>query len=405
MVSDPDSNLPLRVIDSGDAAPAADKRQMRRRAVWVVPVIWLSLLVGGVVGLYFQPPGLRAFFEATGLQPAGGTDAPFALPAGVDLPEEVVQTLQPSDVVGLARLMPRGDISVVAPPFGAGDARIADILVEIGEDVARGQTLAVLDNLPELEGARTNAGAEVGIRRAILAQTRQSVTLSISEDRASLAEAEAAARVAEADRTRTRSLFARGIATQAQLDQAEASAEQSLRAVDRARATLARYETDLPDEQPDVLVAQRNLEAAEAALRQAERDLAKARVVAPRGGRILDIYGRPGEAPSQDGIMVLGDVSQMMAEIEVHQTQIADVMPGQPVEMISDALKLTLTGRVAQIGQIVARQDIVADDTAAITDARIVKVLVALDEASSPRAERYTNLEVIARIDAREVPE
>ena len=41
--------------------------------------------------------------------------------------------------------------------------------------------------------------------------------------------------------------------------------------------------------------------------------------------------------------------------------------------------------------------------TAANTDARVIKVMVELDEASSGVAARYTNLEVIARIDTRTV--
>jgi hypothetical protein len=33
--------------------------------------------------------------------------------------------MRASDVLGLARLLPLGDISTVAPPYGAGDARVA----------------------------------------------------------------------------------------------------------------------------------------------------------------------------------------------------------------------------------------------------------------------------------------
>ena len=53
------------------------------------------------------------------------------------------------------------------------------------------------------------------------------------------------------------------------------------------------------------------------------------------------------------------------------------------------------------IGLMVGRQGLVADDTAANTDARVITVMVALDDPSSSIAARYTNLEVIARIDTR----
>ena len=48
----------------------------------------------------------------------------------------------------------------------------------------------------------------------------------------------------------------------------------------------------------------------------------------------------------------------------------------------------------------IGRQSITSDDPAVNTDARVVDVIVKLDEESSILAGRFTNLEVIARIDA-----
>ena len=59
----------------------------------------------------------------------------------------------------------------------------------------------------------------------------------------------------------------------------------------------------------------------------------------------------------------------------------------------------TLRGAVESIGLMVGRQGLISDDAAANTDARVVRVLVALDPASTEIAARYTNLEVVARID------
>ena len=97
--------------------------------------------------------------------------------------------------------------------------------------------------------------------------------------------------------------------------------------------------------------------------------------------------------------MEMGFVDRMTAEVEVWQDRIAGVAPGQPVELVATALGRTFQGRVRSIGLTVGRQGLVSDDTAANTDARVVRVLVALDPATSGDASRYTNLEVIARID------
>ena len=43
--------------------------------------------------------------------PGGGTDSPIALPAGIDLPPSMAETLLPSDVIGLARIVPRVQIA------------------------------------------------------------------------------------------------------------------------------------------------------------------------------------------------------------------------------------------------------------------------------------------------------
>jgi HlyD family secretion protein len=63
------------------------------------------------------------------------------------------------------------------------------------------------------------------------------------------------------------------------------------------------------------------------------------------------------------------------------------------------ALGQTLRGVVDSIGLTVGRQGLISDDAAENKDSRVIRVLVALDAASSTVAARYTNLEVIARID------
>jgi HlyD family secretion protein len=58
-----------------------------------------------------------------------------------------------------------------------------------------------------------------------------------------------------------------------------------------------------------------------------------------------------------------------------------------------------LRGRVDSIGLTVGRQGLISDDAAANADARVIRVLVALDGASSSLAARFTGLEAVARVD------
>jgi HlyD family secretion protein len=390
-------DLPLDLNLAPDQ-PWPPRRWFRRRFLLVlfVPVF---MFTGAVLGMYFQPPGLQKFYALTGLQPGGGSDAPIALPPEIDLPPRMAETLLPSDVVGLARVMPRGDVSVVAAPYGSGDARLAEVLVAVGDQVMKGAVLARLDNRTALESAVLMAEANLAVREANLAQTRAAVQASRDEAQAVLDQAVASLAEAETTLQRTEELFSREVATQTTLDAVRTAAEGARLAVTRAEATLTRFSSVALEDQPDVIVAARNVDAAIADLERAKLDLARSEVVAPIAGTILDIHATPGQRPPAGGIMDMGDTGQMMAEVEVWQDRIGAVTPGQPVELVAASLGTTLQGRVESIGLTVGRQGLISDDAAENKDARVIRVLVALDTASSEHAARFTNLEVIARID------
>ena len=390
-------DLPLD-LDLAPDQPRPPRRWFRRRylLVLLVPVFMFS---GAVLGMYFQPPALQKFYALTGLKPGGGSDAPLALPPDIELPPKMAETMLPTDVVGLARVMPQGDVSVVAAPYGSGDARVAELLVTVGQRVDKAAVLARLDNRTALEGAVLMAEANLAVREANLIQTRAAVQASRDEAQAVLDQAQASAQEAAATLLRTEELFARGVATQATLDSVRTAGESARLAVARAQATLTRFSAVALDDQPDVIVATRNVDAARADLERARLDMARSEVVAPIAGTILDIHVTPGQRPPAGGIMDMGDTAQMMAEVEVWQDRISAVRPGQPVELAAASLGATLQGRVDSIGLTVGRQGLISDDAAENKDARVIRVLVALDAASSSLAARFTNLEVIARID------
>lgn len=381
----------------------AARRRFPRRYLLVL-TIPLFMFTGAVLGMYFQPVGLQKFYALTGLQPGGGSASPIALPPEIDLPPRMAETLLPTDVVGLARVMPRGDVSVVAAPYGAGDARLAEVLVAVGDRVEKGAVLARLDNAVALQGAVLMAEASLAVREATLMQTRAAVQASRDEAQAALDQAAATAAEARATLARTEGLFERGVATQATIDAVRTAAEGAALAVARAEATLRRFSPVALDDQPDVIVARRNVDAARADLARARLDMARAEVVAPIAGTVLDIHATPGQRPPAGGIMDMGDTGQMMAEVEVWQDRISAVRTGQPVELAAAALGTTLHGRVDSIGLTVGRQGLISDDAAENKDARVIRVLVALDGASSDLAARFTNLEVIARIDTKAAP-
>lgn len=399
MTVDP-STLPL--ANNGMAASAENKTA--QKASWsrwfLVPLLMGTLFTGAVIGMYFQPPGLRVFFNTTGLEPGAGTDTPIAVAIQQVSTQQEVAVISEGDVVALGRIIPLGDIISVATPSGAGDARIADINVTVGATVAAGDVLAVLDNLPQLQSAVASATADLRVSEATLLQTQASNAASLREAQASLDRAEAAAVVARADLARSTSLLERGVTTRADFDQIVATATEAERSVESAMATLSRYASGSQTVQADIAVALANVAAASADLDTAMQNLDRAYVRAPETGTILDIKVRVGERPPADGIIDLGDTSQMTVEAEVYQTLIGRVTIGDPVTVSAEALPQDLSGVVSAIGLEIGRQSIMSDDPASNTDARVVDVIIVLDDASSTLAQRFTNLEAIVRIDA-----
>lgn len=393
---------PLPLVDTGinSAADVPVTAVTGRSRLFLIPLFMLTLFTGAVIGMYFQPPGLRVFFNATGLEPGAGTETPIAVAIQKVTSQEIVAVVSEGDVVALGRIIPRGDVIQVATPSGAGDARIAEIRVSEGDQVAAGAVLAVLDNLPQLESSVAAAQANISVKQAILVQTRASITASRNEAQAALERAEATSAAARSELTRATSLFERGVVTRAGFDQVVTRANEASRDVERNLATLSRYQTGSEAVQADIAVAQANLNSAEAELARAEQDLERAYVRAPKNGTVLDITARVGERPSTSGIIDLGDTSQMTVEAEVYQTMIGRVSIGDPVTITAEALSSDLYGVVSAIGLEIGRQSITSNDPAANTDARVVDVIIALDAASSLVASRFTNLEAVVRIDA-----
>jgi len=383
---------PSTEAQAGQAAP-------RRTIFRLVPVAVLSFFVGGVAGLYFQPPLLRAFFEATGLTPGAGTDTPIAVAIAKVQTQEEVAVVTEGDIVALGRIIPAGDVISIATPYGAGDARIYALNVDVGDSVERGDVLAILDNRAELQSAIDVAKANIKVNEAALLQARETVRASREEAAANLERAEATARQADTELNRATSLLDRGVTTRADFDEVVARATEAARDVERNSATLSRYNAASGSVQADIAVAEANLEAARVELVRAERDLERSIVRAPQDGTVLDINAQVGERPDSDGILDLGDIRQMTVEAEVYQTLIGRVSIGDPVTVTAAALDGSLTGTVQAIGLEIGRQSITSDDPAANTDARVVDVIVRLASASSEQARRYTNLETIVRID------
>ncbi|MDZ8260382.1 HlyD family efflux transporter periplasmic adaptor subunit [Nostoc sp. ChiQUE01b] len=193
----------------------------------------------------------------------------------------------------------------------------------------------------------------------------------------------------------------RTVATlQQQLNEAKANQDQTLASLQQqikeAKANLNQTAEVRPT---DIANAQAEIDSAQATVDKIKAELAQAYVVAPKSGRILEINTRAGETVGNEGIVALGQTEQMYAVVEVYQSDIQRVRPGQDVRVSSDSLHNELGGRVDWIGMQVKRQNLINADPSSNIDARVVEVHVQLNKLSSQNASSFTNLQVKAVIE------
>jgi HlyD family secretion protein len=148
----------------------------------------------------------------------------------------------------------------------------------------------------------------------------------------------------------------------------------------------------------DLRSAEAEIAKAQAAARQAQADLEMSYVRSPIAGEVFKIQTKPGEAPSNQGILEIAQNDQMMAVAEVYESDISKVKVGQIAEINSESGSFVgkIQGKVVQVGLQVAKKDVLKTDPAADVDSRVVEVKIAIDPAQSNliRGLTYSKVEV-----------
>jgi HlyD family secretion protein len=343
---------------------------------------------------------------------------------------------QRTTVTALGRLEPQGEVIQVQAPTASQEQRLAELRVALGDRVAAGQVIAVLDGRDRLEAAVIEAQSQVQIAIARLNQVRAGAkpgaiaaqraeidrikanrAAQLHGQQAVVAEREAELQNAIAEFNRYDSLYQDGAIAAVEKDNKQLARDTAQRRLETARAELARLQTtQAPELQQaaasldqltevravDVQLAEAEVVRAQAAVQQAQANLEQLDVRSPRAGVVLDVHTHSGEVISPDGIIELGQTEQMVAIAEIYQSDIQAIHPGQTATITSAALSEPLTGTITQLGAKVQQQEVVNTDPSSNIDARVIEVTIQLDPDGSDRASGFTNLQVEVEIALQE---
>ena len=337
-------------------------------------------------------------------------------------------------VTALGKLEPSGEIIQISVSSAAEGNRIDELLVDEGDEIELGQTIAILDSRDRLEAAlnqaqeqvsvtlanlnRVKAGAKIGeirAQEAAIARIEAERDNDIMAQQAKISRIKAEVNNARVEYQRYEQLYKDGAISASEKDSkyltlatakeqlAEAQANLNRiktaqeKQITEAKATLDRIAEVRP---VDVAVAAAEVRQARAAVKTAQAELDRAYIKSPQVGTVLKTMVRPGEIVSSDeGIAKIGQTKEMYAVAEVYESDIGKVKVGQPVTVTSSAIDGKLQGTVAKIGLEIERQNVVNTDPTSNIDARVVEVKVKLDKASSQKVAGLTNLQVNARIE------
>jgi HlyD family secretion protein len=371
-------------------------------------------LVGGAIALSLTALGIIKLAIPTAEKLRSVERKPVAT-----LPQRV-------EVVALGRLEPQGQVVRVGGPTGE---RIQQLNIKEGDRVAKGAVLGYLESYPErlvehdraasqlieaqqhLQAATDYGRAQIQEAKTHVRQVDRPRTFEINAQKAAIRKLEAELNLANIDLQRNRSLYQQGAIAKQILDRQVSQVRQLQEAVNSAEAMLIKLETErtmnMQNAQAQLRSQQANLPLAQiqvaVASAQQNLNLAKARldrsmIRAARSGRVLRIIAHEGEAIGTSGILDLGDTQQMYVVAEVNETDLRLVKIGQPVTITSrnGAFSQPLSGKVAEIGWQVFKNNVLDDDPAANADARVVEIKIRLDDSQS--VEGMTNLQVDVRV-------
>ena len=233
-----------------------------------------------------------------------------------------------------------------------GNERIAAVLVQEGDVVHKGQTLARLDTSrlePQFEAAKAQAAAQKAVVQRLRNGSRPE---EIAQARANLASAKADAENAQVIYARAKGLFEKTSGTRQDVDNAKAAMD-----VANAKVEVNQKALDLAIAGPraeDIAQAEAQLRSSEAQLALVRQQLADAELKAPVDAIIRSRLMEPGDMASpQRPVLSLAVMDPKWVRAYVSEPDLGRIHPGMAASVTVDGFpKQDFTGWVGFISPV-----------------------------------------------------
>jgi HlyD family secretion protein len=274
--------------------------------------------------------------------------------------------------------------------------KLKSVNVEEGDHVRRGQILAVLENGDYLAQVHS-AAAQVEQREAALRKVINGArTQERSAAHSTVREAQAVMDNASSELRRHQKLYAAGVISREEFETYQRESD-----VARARYEEAAQNYSLIDDharEEDVSAAQADLASAGAQWEDARARYQKTVIRSPIDGVVLRKHHRNGESVSNsstvpDPILTIGDTNTLRVRMDVDETDVDRVHPGQTAYVTADAYHpQKFWGRVVRVGNQLGPKNVHTDQPSERVDTKILETLIELAPG--------TQLPVGLRVDA-----
>jgi len=222
--------------------------------------------------------------------------------------------------------------------------RVVSLEVKEGDFVHQGQVVARLDD-SEVAAQLRGAQAKVATGKASLAEVEAgSRPQEIQRDQAEVERVGADLKNAEINLHRTEDLIKGGVIAQQELDNARSRYEMALAT---SRAAKKSYEITRVGPRPEAIaIVRATLREAMAEVSVVQADMENTIIRAPMSGTVLDRYVSVGEMVTtgytsargaKQALLSIADLTDLLVEIDISETDIAKVRLQQPATIVPDA--------------------------------------------------------------------